>query len=53
MASGFALGVVHTVLATMTLWSLMKTMLTDPGYLPRNFYVRNYENYIRISYSVF
>ncbi|CDW87457.1 dhhc zinc finger domain containing protein [Stylonychia lemnae] len=31
LASAWILGVIHTFLAIMTLWSLFKTMLSDPG----------------------
>jgi len=40
MVSACLLGAIHTFLATMTLWSLLKTMLSNPGYLPNSYYVR-------------
>lgn len=35
----FCLGLVHTFLASMTLWSLVKTLISNPGYIPSSFFV--------------
>lgn len=40
MVEVFFQALYHSFLVVMTLWSLLKTMLSDPGYLPYNYHVR-------------